>query len=285
MALSTESEFKASNATHLDAGAHAPLGQISFINTLPIVVPLASSSQKNNCTQIFGTPAELNEKLRSGALQLGAMSSIYFIEDGGFQLFPEISISGTGKVGSVLLFSKDSLDSLDGKIIDVPSTSATSIKLLQLLLKEEYGAEPKLRQAKQDAQSNARAFLLIGDQALKYDDAYSQDMLRIDLAQWWFKRFSLPFVFGVWGARKNWAQKYSSRFEEISNSLREACDLGLSSMLPGVIREAQSRTHLNAQRLSSYYQDELDYRLTEHHTQALELFGNLCRKQGLIRQV
>ncbi|MBX9689178.1 MAG: hypothetical protein K2X27_20890, partial [Candidatus Obscuribacterales bacterium] len=195
---------------HAEAGMQnqkTPLtefGQISFINTLPVVLPQSRGLAPDYCRLIFGTPQELNEKLRLGDLQLGAMSSFFYLQDGGFELFKDLSISGTGRVGSVLLFSKEDLRNLDGKEIEIPESSATSIKLLQLLLKEEFSAEPVLvkQSGLSPAESNARASLLIGDKALLEDlNGSSKKLLRIDLAQWWFKRFSLPFVFGLWGAR------------------------------------------------------------------------------------
>ncbi len=257
------------------------LGQISFINTLPVVVPLTDAAVETCFTQVFGSPAQLNAKLRKGELQLGAMSSYYFLEDGGFDLFPEISISGTGRVGSVLLFSKLPLAELRGKEISVPETSATSIKLMQLLLKEEYGIEPTLKTNAQPSETLS-ANLLIGDQALEHDDELSRSQTRVDLAQWWFNRTGLPFVFGVWGARKDWAQDNQTEFRAIGHSLVEASRLGLSSMLPAVIAEAASRTGLTEERLNCYYLHELDYRFTDKHAQALELFGKLCRKHGLL---
>jgi len=73
------------------------LGQISFINTLPVVVPLINGAVQTDCELVFGTPSELNKKLQARQLHLGAMSSFYFLEDGDFRLFPDISIAGDGK--------------------------------------------------------------------------------------------------------------------------------------------------------------------------------------------
>jgi len=259
------------------------LGQISFVNTLPVVLPLLNGGVQADCHLVFGTPAELNHKLQRHELLLGAMSSFYFLEDGGFELFPEISISGVGRVGSVLLFSQDELKDLNGKLVDVPDSSATSIKLLQLLLLEEFGIEPVFRKQLDfhPCRTDARAVLLIGDEALKHEQ-YRKTDLRVDLAQWWFNSFNLPFVFGVWGARKNWAQNHQDRFQQIGDFLVQACKMGLTSMLPEVIAEASTRTGLNHERLSGYYLDELDYRLTQEHIEALELFSKLCRKHGLL---
>jgi len=259
------------------------LGQISFINTLPVVVPLINGAVQTDCELVFGTPSELNKKLQARQLHLGAMSSFYFLEDGDFRLFPDISIAGDGKVGSVLLFSRIELKDLDGQIIDVPDSSATSIKLLQLLLKEEFGVEPILRKQLDsiDFRSDAKAVLFIGDKALKFDEC-NNDSMRVDLASWWKKQHSLPFVFGVWGARKNWAQSNQTHFEEIGASLVQACKLGLSTQLGAVIKEAAGRTGMTHDRLSDYYLNELDYRLTDQHIKALELFEQLCRKHGFL---
>ena len=155
----------------------------------------------------------------------------------------------------------------------------------RVLLKEEFAAEVILRQRDYRPDSpghNSNAILLIGDKALKHDMQLSATHLRIDLAQWWFKQFGLPFVFGVWGARQNWAQNNESRFQEIAASLVKSCALGLTNLLPAVIKEASARTQLSHERLHCYYTHELDYKLTDNHRQALQLFGQLCRKNGLL---
>ena len=267
------------------------LGQISFINTLPVSLPLQRGAIKLDCEQVYDTPARLNEKLKSGELVLGAMSSFYFLEDGRFELFRDISISGQGKVGSVILYSKTDLKALQQKTVLVPNSSATSIKLMQLLLKDEYGVELKLETQNGKSENESEQFadrqdlaglLLIGDRALKQDERLSAaNHLRIDLAQWWFNRFGLPFVFGVWGARKDWAETNREEFQRISSSLIEASRLGLGSMFEEVVSEAVRISGLPTQRLNCYYQNELDYRLKDEHDQSLALFGSLCKQHSL----
>lgn len=95
----------------------------------------------------MGNPGELNQQYRDKALDLGAMSSHYFLEDGGFELFPNISISSSGPVGSVLFFCRQPLAKLSqtrGRVkIGVPRASASSIRLLHILLSECFGIEPE----------------------------------------------------------------------------------------------------------------------------------------------
>ncbi len=265
-------------------------GQISFINALPVVLPLTEGAISIPADLVFGNPAQLNKMLKESVLQLGAMSSFYFLEDGAFDLFDDVSISGSGQVGSVLLFSKDNLSDLGGKLVTVPDSSATSIKLMQVLLLEELGIKPELKLDVTDGKSldddEVAACLLIGDKALAFDcDDKSKQFKKTDLAQWWHRCFSLPFVFGVWGARKEWKHDNADHFQEISAGLAKARDLGLNDMLEKVIDEAHARTHLSRERLRSYYLQDLNYDYTEQHNQALQLFEQLCKKYSLFNNL
>lgn len=265
-------------------------GQISFINALPVVMPLTEGAVSIPADLVFGNPAQLNKMLKEDVLQLGAMSSFYFLEDGAFDLFDDVSISGSGQVGSVLLFSKDKISDLDGKLITVPDSSATSIKLMQVLLLEELGIKPDLRldvsAGKSLDEDEVRACLLIGDKALSFDsDQTSKLFKKTDLAQWWHRCFSLPFVFGVWGARKDWKRNHPELFEVISVGLAKARDLGINEMLERVIDEAHSRTNLSRERLRAYYLQDLNYDFTEQHHKALQLFEQLCKKYSLFNNL
>lgn len=277
-----------SSGPESNSGKKVAFGQISFINALPVVLPLQESRISIDAELVFANPAQLNKKLKDGELLLGAMSSFYFLEDGGFDLFSDISISGSGQVGSVLLFAKDELKDLDGKLVTVPDSSATSIKLMQSLLLEELGVRPRLvldseHEAKMST-TEVRACLVIGDKALAFDHTEGKQFQKTDLAQWWYRYYQLPFVFGVWGARKQWVAENKALFASISRSLSEARILGLGQMLEQVITEANARTKLSRERLRSYYLDDLNYLLTDKHMDALKLFKDLCIKHKLLNE-
>lgn len=258
-------------------------GQISFINALPLALPLREATINSACKFLFGTPQELNNMFASGKLDLGAMSSYFFLQSGDFELFPHVSISGTGRVGSVLLFSKVELNKLQGEFIEVPESSASSIKLLQILLKEEYGIDAELLYSSATSiNPRSAATLLIGDQALKEDSSLSQTHLRVDLAQWWFKRYGLPFVFGVWAARKAWLANNRLEFDCLTETLLSAYQRGLGELFNQVLDEASATTGLDRDRLACYYRNELDYTFKEEHLQALGLFQKLCIQHGFI---
>ena len=88
------------------------LGLINYVNSLPVVLPIAQEMITLRATIHHGTPAQLNEGYLQGSLDLGAMSAFFYLQQGGLTLMPHLSISSNGPVGSVLFFFKVDLDSL-----------------------------------------------------------------------------------------------------------------------------------------------------------------------------
>lgn len=259
------------------------LGQISFINSLPIVLPVQSGHVAIAAQTIYGSPSELNAMYASNQLDMGAMSSFYFLQTGNLQLVPDISISSDGPVGSVLFFSKVSPHKLNGAKIAVPASSATSVNLLKILLAEQLNCKPIFCVESEPSLEGTDVLgaLVIGDRALAFDNEWSRHYWRADLGQWWQARTGLPMVFGVWAARQEWAARNEQHFLAICNTLRLSAQLGLSSLFPLVMNEARNRTALPPDRLQRYYFKELNFHLGERHRRALELFADLCRKHGI----
>ncbi|HEY9869778.1 MAG TPA: menaquinone biosynthesis protein [Candidatus Obscuribacterales bacterium] len=265
--------------------ATARLGQIAFINCLPVVLPLARGHVPIAAAVTYASPAELNALAGSGALDVTAMSSFFFLQHGGFELLPGVSISCSGPVGSVLFFSKVPLTALSGACVAVPASSATSVNLLRVLLLDELKVnievcvelEPSLEDARYEGA------LVIGDRALSVDADWSQRYWRTDLGRWWLRRTGLPMVFGLWAASSGWAAANREQFTTLAGSLVEAAKMGLSALLPDVVKEAHRRTGLDPDRLKSYFLEQLDYRLTGSHLDGLECFKQLCLRHQLLR--
>lgn len=282
------------------------LGQIDFVNCLPITHILLKEKPEL-LSLVMGAPGNLNKQYRDKGLDLGAMSSHYFLEDGGFELFPNISISSQGAVGSVLFFCRGSVAELrqakgasGNKIkIGVPQASASSVRLLHILLVECYDlvpdfvalADPRPDYPRPDQPSTSDqdldGFLLFGDRALTIDHGMEQsglikDFERIDLGQWWFEKYHLPMVFGVWAARKSWIAKNPEDFAAISTYLADSYGKGLGPEFQAVVTEAALRTGLSPARMRQYYHHELDYTYTAEHAEGLQLYYDLCKKHDLL---
>jgi chorismate dehydratase len=259
------------------------LGQINFVNCLPVHLPLTSGHVDVNADITEDTPANLNSGYSTGTLDLGAMSSFYYLSnEKDLVLLPGLSISTRAEVGSVLFFSKSPIK--DGCRIVVPAASATSVALLRLYLATVHGVKAEiLSSAKPDlAGGEIDAALVIGDRALTVDALWTEEAERIDLGQWWSTNFNTPMVFGVWAARKDWFAANTETFERVGNDLRAARDLGLGPLLAKVLDQAQERTALSRKRLERYFLTELDYCLAREHLKGLSLFQEQLKEHSIL---
>jgi chorismate dehydratase len=265
-------------------------GQINFINVLPLTMPLLTSQDQLQLEFILDTPSALNRSFEEGNLDVSAMSSFYFLQNGNLELVPLISIASKGAVGSVLLFADRPLVSLQGCKIAITSASATSVNLFKVLFAEKIGFIPEFIVCDEpELNAEFAGALVIGDRALAFDqnwDARSgdsvADSVRVDLGAWWFEAFSLPMVFGVWAARKQFVESNRARFQELCSDLRQYFDVGLGAQFAAVVAEASRRTGLSSQRLMVYYRHELNFDMTAEHLKGLELYRTLCLKHGLL---
>ncbi len=273
-------------------------GQIDFVNCLPITLPFLQRKPQN-LDLVMDTPGELNRAYGRHEIELGAMSAYFYLEDGSFRLFDRLCIASRGAVGSVLFFSRRPLDQLRGSRIALSKSSATSNNLVKVLLAEEFGGAEFLQSidfvsdlaASGDAMPidlQYDGWVVIGDNALAADLAIKArgeeaSYVRQDLGLWWFERFSLPMVFGVWAARKTWCDANLDDFERLNDFLYQCLCHGLNDDYEVVLAEAMRRTGLPHAALDSYFRSELDYSFSAEHHQGLDLFRQLCLKYGLLK--
>jgi chorismate dehydratase len=267
------------------------LGLISYINSLPIVLPILKGLVKVDAEIIFGEPTTLNELFAKCQLECGAMSAFAFLEQSNhLELIPAVSISSQASVSSVLLFSKEPIESNIPLRISVPAGSATSINAMLLLLAAQTGIKRVTPQLTIDQKpilesDNFDAALVIGDRALLVDEEWSKKYCRYDLGQWWFETFNLPMVFGVFAFRTEWFNTKQLDKEvslgQIGICLATAVELGLNDCFEMVLDEAQDRTGLNGERLRQYFKRDLDFSWSIKHQASLDKYEQLCKENGI----
>lgn len=289
LTTTTQLQSQAATAARRTAGGTQSgvlprVGQISFVNCLPIVLPMQRGLVKMSADVHFDTPSQLNRLYAENALDVSAMSSFYYLSRNDLQLIPYLSIACTGAVGSVLLFTRRPLEELKSGRFLGSAQSATSVNLLKVLCQVHYGWIPQIvPELKPDLQDvHADAALVIGDRALEVDSQWSKSYHRIDLGKWWMDTHALPMVFGVWAANSPWVTDHRANFENICADHLRARDIGLNSFFEDVLAEAVKRTGLSQQRLHDYYRQELDFRLTPDHIAGLQLYRKLCLQFGLL---
>jgi len=201
------------------ATATVRLGIFSYLNIQPVYYQFHASPPLHSLGRgsggeielVTGTPAQLNDALLSGLIDISNISAYAFGQHHDtLALLPELSIAANGPVESVLLFSwHERWQDLDGRRIALTNHSATAARLVRLLSAERYGIAPKYVTMPPDLDAMltaADAALLIGDIALvegtlRRTVAGRSRPYIFDLGAEWRDWTGLPFVFGVWAAR------------------------------------------------------------------------------------
>jgi chorismate dehydratase len=201
------------------------LGIIGYTNVAPLLQTLQTELEGQPVDWVRGVPTEINAALLKGRVDLANISAFEFLQNADrLRALPDFSISVLGPVYSVSLFHTRPWRELEGQTIAVTTHSATSVKLLETLLKLD-GINAKLERAEPNLErllEDYPAALLIGDGALSEwyrlcgPISETTQMFRLpstgrlssgrevmvtDLAMSWYEHTGLPFVFAVWATR------------------------------------------------------------------------------------
>lgn len=138
------------------------------------------------------------------------------------------------KAGSVLLHSKQPIQTLSGARIGISGEAATSRQLLQVLLALKYQVQPAAYVTLADAHD---AFLLIGNEGLRQRGGRRDYPHIYDLGAEWHQWTSLPFVFARWLVRKGTDRKEVALLED-------ALYVGMQDWADGLFRSSPARNDL-----------------------------------------
>jgi len=256
------------------------MGRIRYINVLPIYHAIDLGQVADGFHQVAGTPAELNQALSDGRLDLSAISSLeYGRHFRRYFLLPHLSISTRGDAGSVLFFSRLPFDRLESQDVLLSAGSATSQALLKVILREQYGCRPCYRVGPvgDGFDPDCAALLAIGDEALRLKAA-SRAPYVMDLGRAWHDLTGLPFVFGVWAVRRDFCARHPQTARTLHRTLVEAKNLGLAD-LPEICRRAADVVPLTQPELLAYFH-RLNYDLDGAQLEGLTAFFSALHRLG-----
>jgi len=251
------------------------IGQIDYANVYPIFFHLAKLDKYK---LVKGVPSFLNTAIREGGVDAAFCSCIEYARNPEkYYVIPNISISCTDKVKSVMLFSEKPIEELEGEEIYLTGESGTSVVLFEILMKEMYGINPVYTRDNQDA----AARVLIGDKAL-FGTYNGSSPYVYDLCTLWYQMTGLPFVFALWIVRKDTVEK---RYEEVADfvktldSIKKDSKKNLAALLD----------HYTFKGLSSYqiidYWETIKYDLSDSHLQGLLKYFSFAKKLGRLKSV
>ncbi|PYP29355.1 MAG: hypothetical protein DMD49_13230 [Gemmatimonadetes bacterium] len=257
------------------------LGRIGYINCYPVYGAIDGGAVTAPAELVTGTPAELNDLLIAGELDVSVISAIEYARHArDLVLLPDLAISCDGPVQSVALFSKLPVARLDQATVLLTASSRTSVALLELLCREVWHVRPRFAQARAEASDlDALAglphdgVLVIGDPALllaaRGKATYPH---RVDLGDAWKRWTGLPFVFAVWAARRT--------ADPIHEALLAARAWGLAHL--DVLAERATRaTGVPSDECRAYFAG-LDYALSYKHLAGLTDFFRRLAAQGIV---
>lgn len=257
------------------------LGQVDFINCLPINLPIELGEVNIDSEIISTVPSELNRLILSGDIDIAPVSSFTYLENKDkLEPIADLCIASNGPADSVLLFSHFPIEELDGAKIALTYASATSNKLLEIIFREFLKVKVTLNIKNltlNELSKEYPASLFIGDHALLEFSKKPRNLFIYDLGALWKKYTNLPMTFGVWVIRKEARMQESNEVSILVERLREAKELGLGTMFDKVVKLAQKKVLLPQEFYETYFQ-HLSYEFTGECKKGLELFEDYCKK-------
>jgi len=259
------------------------IGKIPYANLFPVFYTLEKECDCSTYEFIKGAPSDLNKKIREGLIDVSPSSSIEYLRHRDkYELIENHSISSSGPVGSILLFSKKPIETLGGLTVLTSSQSETSVALIRIIMKKFYELECYFQSSEKllkDAIRSDAAYLLIGDEALR--EALKWPGLYIyDLGDVWYKHTGLPFTFALWIAHKARCAEKSELYRQFIDDLSRAKTSAVKS-LDVIAAASPLKDTLSEEYLVSYWKG-MSFDFNDEHRKGLELFGVYAKELGLI---
>ncbi|RWX46271.1 chorismate dehydratase [Candidatus Electrothrix aarhusensis] len=264
--------------------ALARLGMVNYINTAPIYEVWKEQVQRPDWPVTEAPPAQLNQLLAAGELDLGFVSSYeYAARPEQYRIMADLSISATGPVGSVFMFSSVPPEELEGKQMLMTGQSDTSVWLLRIILEDFFLVKPEYTSGEvfgaREPANEPAAVLAIGDEALRLaTETNSPYPVQIDLAEFWHQQTGLPFVFSVCAVREDFLATAEDTARDLHQTLLSCRDQG-RKRLPEISERAAHRIPMDPTACLHYLQ-AMEYDLSPAKLEALEEFFSRLIRHG-----
>ena len=256
------------------------IGMVNYINTAPIYEEWKTRALPADWRVTEAPPSTLNRLLAGDLLDLGFVSSHeYAARPEKYRILADLSISATGPVGSVFLFSDLPPAKLADRPVLLTSQSQTSVALTKIVLEEFIRVRPvyQVGEVFGPEPREVSAVLAIGDEALRLsaDGAYPY---RLDLAEAWHQATGLPFVFAVFAAREEYARLQPATLRQVWQTLTDCRDRG-RERLAEISRLVAPRIPM-AETACHDYLRNIEHHLGPAHRKGLELFFTYLVRMG-----
>lgn len=261
------------------------LGNINFINCLPLTYGLKHGGYAQDFAVVAGAPAMLNGLILEGRLDVSPVSSIiYAMNSDKLLIMPDLSISANGFLQSILLVSKRPIDELHNARVALTTKSATSRTLFKIIMQKAYRLTPAYYPSsaawQTEALAQADAALFIGDDALYAYHNKIPGCYYYDIGQEWRNLTGLPMVYALWVVTREFAAGQPALLRRVYERLTGGLAYGLNNIRPAAASVAP-HSPFSAVQITDYLQ-LLNYALAPAHQTALLTYYGLAQELGFI---
>jgi len=265
------------------------LGQVDYINYLPVYHALEEGVIPLEVKLVKGTPTRLNRMFLNGDLEAAPISTIEYARNfNRCFILPELSMSADGRVSSILLFSKIPVTELEGKKVCLTESSSTSVALLKVLFDHYYHVDVQFETTDPDLSKmmeRADGALLTGDDAMlaRQRIINSDRPYQItDLGEAWKKFTGERMIYTVWAVLKTHVENNPEKVALINETLLKSREIGLNEV-HNIISKARKKTGLPVHVIEDYF-NIIKHDFNEEHRKALLTFYDYAYKSGLIEE-
>lgn len=209
-------------------------------------------------------PSRIAEMLLSDEIDIGLVPVVVLKKMPVYHIVGNHCIGAEGEIASVALFSEVPVHEIKKVYLDYQSR--TSVQLLKYLMREYWGIDPEIVDAKnedyRDEIKGTTAGLVIGDRAF---EQRKRSTFIYDLGSEWRAITGMPFVFAIWASKKQLPDEFIKEFDA-------ANAMGLA-----YIDEIVATANFDLYDLKKYYTLHVSYALDARKRHALDHFLSLLR--------
>lgn len=235
------------------------VGAVSYLNTKPMMYGMKSEAFLQEHELVPDYPAKVADMLKSGAVDVGLVPVALLHDLPRYYIVSDYCIASDYEVASVCLFSEVPVNQITTVYLDYQSR--TSVALAKVLMKEFWGINPLLIDAKDESYrtkiNGTTAAVVIGDRAL---EQRRLSTYIYDLANEWRVMTSLPFVFAVWVSLKPMSEEWIQKFNEANAAGMQRLD------------EIAEEQKFSSYDLKKYYTNNINYVLDDEKRKGMNRF-------------
>ncbi len=262
------------------------VGHIQFLNCLPLYHMLVKNGVVFDIDLFKDHPVDLCNRLLSGKLDISPVPAIEYARHADkVHLMPQLTVSSSGRVMSIIIVSKVPVQELDGKPVALTNTSATSQVMAKIIFREKYSITPVYFESPPDLPEmfrEAEAALLIGDDALRVFQKPGNFYI-YDLGEEWQQLTGKKMVYAVWAVRKPYAEKHPDIVSDVFRAFQLSLDMSIEH-LDEIATEIARWENFSANFLKQYFRT-LKFEFGDDYQRGLKNYYKMAHKIGAIDAV